>query len=103
MSQVGDLIASRTDAAARLEIEAIEALNIAERSNSDEIKRRLGSFVGKAVKNSIRNSDKALVSEIMDKDWIALRALALSDQHPTIPINDILAMAEREGQRDRIE
>ncbi|MEP6982040.1 MAG: hypothetical protein ABI853_00155 [Sphingomicrobium sp.] len=44
----------------------------------------------------------AIARHVMKKDWVALRALALGDQHPGVDIEALLEMArkQRSGQAD---
>ena len=44
----------------------------------------------------------AVGREIMEKDWVALRALALGDQHPELDVTARLKIAEQEKRnRDK--
>jgi hypothetical protein len=40
----------------------------------------------------------AAAREVMDKRWVALRALALSDQHPELDVHEVLRMAEEQAR-----
>ena len=51
--------------------------------------------------HSLQNQDDFerqmdVARRVMDKDWIALRALALSDQHPQLDVAALLKMAEQQ-------
>jgi hypothetical protein len=41
----------------------------------------------------------AVAREIMEKDWVALRALALGDQHPELDVTARLKIAEQEKRK----
>jgi hypothetical protein len=44
----------------------------------------------------------AAAREIMEKDWVALRALALGDQHPELDVEARIKVAEQQ-KRERDE
>jgi hypothetical protein len=38
-----------------------------------------------------------LLRKVMDKNWVALRALALGDEYPDLDVHDLLRMAEEQA------
>ena len=43
-----------------------------------------------------QRSDIAIMRQVMENRWVALRALALGDQHPELDVEAHIAMAERQ-------
>ena len=41
-------------------------------------------------------SDMAIMCQVMQKNWVVLRALALGDQYPELDVEACIAMAERQ-------
>ena len=41
-------------------------------------------------------SDMAIMRQVMEKDWVVLRALALSDQHPELNAEALVEMAKQQ-------
>ena len=43
-----------------------------------------------------QRSDIAIMRQVMEKRWLALRALALGDQYPELDVEALIALAERQ-------
>ena len=43
-----------------------------------------------------QQSDMAIMRQVMDKDWVVLRTLALGDQYPELDVEALIAMVERQ-------
>ena len=37
-----------------------------------------------------------ILRDIMEKDWVALRALALGDQYPELGIDELVSLAQKQ-------
>ena len=52
-----------------------------------------------AAANADFDRDMAIARQIMDKHWVALRALALGDEFPDLNVAALLAMAEQQREQ----